>query len=165
VAATSREYSQWLAIHAFTEISFMMGSVHAAIGAAIGSRVSSKPLAFALGLASHLAGDAVPHHDMGPIETPLVFATMARVAQQHGWNSPQFWGALGGILPDFEHIPAELRKDPSRFEPMPQKIFPTHNGLVKHARWKFGETSGIAMQVALYLGGLYLAGTLGRERK
>lgn len=142
----------------------MMGSVHAAIGAAIGRFVPSKPLAFLLGIASHGVGDVIPHQDMGPHETPLVVATMARIVQQHGWNSPQFWGALGAICPDFEHIPAELRKDPARFEPMPQKLFPTHNGTLDHARWKWGEDSGIAMQAALYLGCLLLAGTLGKPR-
>lgn len=142
-----------------------MGSVHAAIGAAIGRYVSSAPLAFALGVLSHAAGDAIPHQDLGAEETPLVFFTMARVAQQHGWKSPQFWGALGAICPDFEHVPAELRQDPRRFEPMPEKLFPTHNGTLKHARWKFGKDSGIAMQIVLYLGCLWLAGTLGEARE
>lgn len=142
----------------------MTGSVHAAIGALIGRCVPSKPAAFALGLFSHFAGDVVPHHDMGPAETPLVFATMARIAQQHGWDSPQFWGALGAILPDFEHIPAELRKDPRRFEPMAEKWFPTHNSKVDHGKWHWREEYGVAMQIFLYLGCLYAAGTLGRKK-
>ncbi len=143
----------------------MTGSVHAALGAAIGRFIPNKPLAFVAGVASHFAGDVVPHHDMGPGETPLVFATMARIAQQHGLNSPQFWGALGGICPDFEHIPAELKKDPRRHEPMDEKLFPTHNGRVAHGGWSWPEGWGIAMQVALFLGGLYLAGTLGKPKQ
>jgi hypothetical protein len=141
----------------------MTGSVHAALGAAIGRVVKNKPLAFVAGVASHFVGDIVPHHDMGPAEAPIVFGTMARIAQQHGWNSPQFWGALGGICPDFEHISAELRKDPRRHGPMKEKIFPTHNGKVKHAEWPYAEHWGVLMQIILYLGGLYLAGTLGSK--
>lgn len=143
----------------------MTGSVHAAIGSAIGRFVKNKPLAFGLGVLSHFIGDIVPHHDMGPSETPLVFATMARIVQQHGWKSPQFWGALGGICPDFEHIPAELRKDPRRHKAMSEKIFPTHNGQVEHGEWPLAEKWGVVMQVMLFLGGLYLAGTLGRPKK
>lgn len=142
----------------------MTGSVHAALGAAIGRFVKNKPLAFVLGVGSHFVGDIVPHHDMGPAETPIVFATMARIAQQHGWNSPQFWGALGGICPDFEHIPAELRKDPRRFKAMDDKLFPTHNNTVQHATWPLEERWGVLMQIVLYLAGLYLAGTLGPKR-
>lgn len=143
----------------------MTGSVHAALGAALGRFIKNKPLAFVAGVASHFVGDIVPHHDMGAGETPIVFGTMARIVQQHGWNSPQFWGALGAICPDFEHIPAELRKDPRRFEAMDEKLFPTHNNKVQHADWPHEEYWGVIMQIALYIGGLYLAGTLGPARK
>ena len=139
----------------------MSGSVHAALGAALGRHISNKPLAFTAGILSHLVGDAVPHHEMGLGEVPLVVATMLRIAQRHGCNSSQFWGALGGILPDFEHIPAELRQDPRRHQPMEEKLFPTHNNQVPHGKWPLPESLGVAMQVGLYLGGLYLAGTLG----
>lgn len=140
----------------------MTGSVHAALGAAIGRYVKNKPLAFGLGVLSHLLGDITPHHDVGPVETPLVFGTMWYLGRKHGWNSSQFWGALGGICPDFEHIPAEYRRDPRRHEAMPEKLFPTHNGRLKHAQWPLSESLGILMQIVLFLGGLYLAGTLTR---
>ncbi len=139
----------------------MTGSVHAALGAAVGSRVKSPVLAFALGVFSHFVGDVVPHHDMGATETPLVFATLARVGQQHGWKSPQFWGALGAVCPDFEHIPAELRKDPRRMGPMKEKWFPTHNGLAEHAKWPLEESLGVLMQIVLFFAGLYFSRTLG----
>lgn len=143
----------------------MTGSVHAAIGAAVGRLVRNKPLAFVAGVASHGVGDMIPHHDMGPGETPIVFATLAKIAQVHGWNSPQFWGALGGVCPDFEHIPAELKKDPRRFWPMAEKWFPTHNGRLPHSSWPLAEKWGTLMQIVLYIGGLYLAGTLLKSRK
>ena len=142
----------------------MMGSIHAALGAALGSRIKNKPLAFVAGLASHLVGDMIPHHDMGPLEAPLVFGTVALVGHKHGWNSPEFLCSVGAILPDLEHIPAELRKDPRRHEPMPEKIFPTHNNRVTHAKWPFPVALGIVMNIVLYLGGLYLAGMLKRSR-
>ena len=143
----------------------MTGSVHAAIGAAIGRFVRNKPLAFALGVTSHFVGDIIPHQDVGAGEAPIVFGTMARIAQQHGWNSPEFWGALGAICPDFEHIPAELRKDPRRFEAMEEKWFPTHNNKVAHAEWPYAKHWGVLMQIVLYVGGLYLAGTLARSNR
>lgn len=142
----------------------MTGSVHAALGAAIGRLVRNPVLAFVAGVVSHGVGDVIPHHDMGPAETPLVFGTLARIGQQHGLKSGQFWGALGGVCPDFEHIPAELRKDPRRFEAMDEKLFPTHNNRVKHAEWPHAEIWGVAMQIALFFVGLALAGTLGRAR-
>lgn len=142
----------------------MTGFIHAAIGAAIGRAVRNKPLAFGLGVLSHGVGDLIPHHDLGVAEAPLLAGTMARIVQQHGWNSPQFWGALGAICPDFEHIPSELRNDPRRFAPMDSKRFPTHNGVLPHAAWPHDERLGLAMNAVLFLGGLYLAGTLGRKR-
>ncbi|HVF10941.1 MAG TPA: hypothetical protein VNA16_09075 [Abditibacteriaceae bacterium] len=143
----------------------MIGSVHVALGAALGNRIKNKPLAFIAGFASHLLGDAVPHYDMGLTELPLMFGTLAFIIQKHGWNSPQFFGAAGAVLPDLEHIPAELRKDPRRHEPMDEKLFPTHNNRVPHGKWPLGqEPFGILMNIVLYLGGLYLAGLLERSK-
>jgi hypothetical protein len=142
----------------------MTGFIHAAIGAAIGRFVKNKPLAFGLGVLSHGIGDMIPHHDMGISEVPLLGGTLARIAQQHGANSPQFWGAIGAICPDFEHIIPELRKDPRRHEPMAEKKFPTHNGVLPHRGWPHDERIGIAINAALFLGALYLSGTLGRKK-
>ena len=143
----------------------MMGSVHAALGAALGNRIKNKPLAFVAGIVSHLVGDMIPHHDMGPAEAPLVFGTVALVGHKHGWSSPQFLCAVGAILPDFEHIPAELRKDPRRHKPMSEKLFPTHNNRLPHSKWPLHESLGIVMNIVLYLGGLYLAGMLERSSR
>ena len=141
----------------------MTGSVHAAIGAVLGRVINHAPAAFVAGVVSHGVGDVTPHHDMGPMETPIVFATLALIAHTHGIKSPQFWGALGGVCPDFEHIPAELKKDPRRFGAMPEKWFPTHNGTLQHASWPLEERWGVWMQVILYVVGLYLAGTLAKR--
>ena len=138
----------------------MTGTVHAAIGAAIGRFAKNKPAAFGLGVFSHFVGDIVPHKDLGPIEAPFLLGTLVLIAKKHGVNSPQFIGAIGGICPDFEHIPAEIKRDPRRFDPMPEKFFPTHNGKVDHGEWPYSKALGVAMQIALVVGGLYLAGTL-----
>ena len=136
----------------------MTGSVHAAIGAAIGRYVRIKPLAFALGVLSHGVGDVIPHHDVGTWEAPVLLGTMAAIVKKYGVDSPEFWGALGAICPDFEHIPAELRRDPNRFELNTSKLFPTHNGQIEHAGWPFDERLGSAAQIALWAAGLWLAG-------
>jgi hypothetical protein len=138
----------------------MTGFVHAAIGAAIGRVIKNKPLSFAVGVLSHGVGDMIPHHDIGTAEAPLLVGTLARIGMECGWNSPQMWGALGAICPDFEHIPAEVRKDPRRFEPMAEKRFPTHNAQLPHARWPHDERAGNLMNFALLVAALYLAGAV-----
>lgn len=139
----------------------MTGFIHAAIGAAIGRFVKNKPLAFGLGVLSHGVGDMIPHHDLGTAEAPILFGTLACILRECGLNSPQLWGAIGAICPDFEHIPTELRKDPRRFAPMKEKRFPTHNGTLPHAPWKYDKRWGHIMNFALLFGALYLAGALG----
>jgi hypothetical protein len=143
----------------------MTGSVHAAVGALIGKYVKNKPLAFALGVLSHGVGDMIPHHDLSAAEAPFVLGSVLRIGQQHGWTSSEFCGALGGIFPDLEHIPYELKKDPRRFQAMDVKWFPTHNNKLNHAGWPYGETSGVLMQVVIYLGAMYLSGSLGGPKQ
>ena len=143
----------------------MTGFVHAAIGAALGRFIKNKPLSFAVGVLSHGVGDVIPHHDLGPAEAPLLLSTLALIVERHGWNSPQFWGALGAICPDFEHIPAEVRQDPRRFEPMEEKLFPTHNNTLPHAKWPHDERLGHAMNFVLVVGALTAAGVLFTKRK
>lgn len=143
----------------------MTGFVHAALGAAIGRYAKNPVLAFALGFGSHIVGDVIPHLDMDIGETPLVFGTLAQIYRQHGWKSGQFWGALGAVCPDFEHIPYELKRDPRRFEPMKEKFIPTHNGQLPHGRWPFEDKWGVMLNFSLFILGLYLAGTLGRKKE
>jgi hypothetical protein len=143
----------------------MTGFVHAAIGAALGRFIRNKPLAFAVGVLSHGVGDLIPHHDLGPAEAPLLVSTLGLIIEKHGWGSPQFWGALGAICPDFEHIPAEVRRDPRRFEPMEEKYFPTHNNTLPHAQWPYDERWGHVMNFTLVVGALALAGVFSSRRK
>lgn len=141
----------------------MTGFVHAAIGAAIGKHVRHPALAFAAGVASHVVGDVVPHYDMDIGETPLVFGTLGYLAYEHGWKSPEFWGALGAVCPDFEHIPYELNQDPRRFEPMEEKFIPTHNNTLPHGRWPLEPKWGVFLNFCLFLTGLWIAGSLHKK--
>lgn len=115
----------------------MMGAVHAGIGAAVGSLCKTKTGAFLAGVASHVIADILPHTDYPPvIEAPLVAASLAGIAAWRGVDSPEFWGALGGVAPDVEHgllVTGLIRED--------QEVFPTHgpepclHGSVTGERW------------------------------
>jgi len=142
----------------------MTGFVHASIGAALGRAIGNPFIAFIVGVGSHIIGDVIPHHDMDIGEVPLVFSTLAQVGRVHGWKSPEFWGALGAVCPDFEHIPYELRKDPRRFWPMKEKWIPTHNGRLPHRKWPFEEKYGVMFNFAVWILGLWLAGTLNAHK-
>ena len=100
----------------------MMGAVHAGIGAAVGSLCKTKPGAFLAGIASHVIADIIPHTDYPPaIEVPLVAAALAGIAAWRGADSPEFWGAAGGVAPDLEHGLKELGLITDERE-----VFPTH---------------------------------------
>lgn len=100
----------------------MIGAVHASIGAAIGSLSRTKVGAFAAGVVSHLIADLIPHRDLPPkVEIPLMAAALTGIAAWRGVDSPELWGALGGIAPDAEHallVPGLITTD--------QEVFPTH---------------------------------------
>lgn len=100
----------------------MTGAIHACIGAGLGALVGKKPGAFLAGVLSHVLTDAVPHKDFKPrIEIPLLAAAMFGIARWRGTDSPEFWGALGAISPDFEHGLMTLG-----IIGQEQEIFPTH---------------------------------------
>lgn len=96
--------------------------VHACIGAGVGSFCENKGTAFVSGVVSHLIADMLPHKDLSPaVEVPLLLGALAGIAAWKGLDSPEFWGALGGVAPDSEHglmIAGLIRAD--------QEIFPTH---------------------------------------
>ena len=141
----------------------MTGFVHAALGAALGRAIKNPFVAFPVGVGSHILGDVVPHLDMDIGETPLVFATLGYLAYEHGLKSPQFWGALGAVCPDFEHISYELKKDPRRYGAMLEKWAPTHNGKLKHGTWPIEAKWGVMLNFSLFITGLLLAGTLAKR--
>ncbi len=129
----------------------MICAVHAAIGAAVGRLAGRKDTGFAAGVATHLLGDLVPHKDFDPkTEAPLLAATLALIAWRRGINSPEFWGAVGGITPDFEnaaYVTGLLPKE--------RLVFPTHvGGGTYHApkvasAWPQGVLAAVCLLYAL----------------
>lgn len=82
----------------------MLGVVHACVGAGVGSLLRGRLGAFVAGVASHAVTDALPHKDCSPwVDVPLTIGALGAVALLRGADSPEFWGALGGIAPDAEH--------------------------------------------------------------
>jgi hypothetical protein len=101
----------------------MMVSVHAAVGAAVGSIVGRRRAALMGGIVSHAICDLLPHRDYDPkIEAPLAAIVFAYLAKRYGVDSPQFIGATGAVLPDFENglrVLGIIHHD--------SMLFPTHN--------------------------------------
>jgi len=98
----------------------MLISVHLLAGGFIGREVGYPPLAFILGVISHLLLDCIPHND-GPddvlnksennstsvgqyitiaIDVVLVFLALVYISDKSQISSGFFWGAIGGIFPD-----------------------------------------------------------------
>jgi len=82
----------------------VLGAVHACIGAALGALLRGKGRAFLAGVAAHAAADALPHSDFeAATEIPLAALAVVGIGTWKGVDSPEFWGAVGGLSPDFEH--------------------------------------------------------------
>lgn len=82
----------------------MTGIVHELLGAAAGSLIRSKSVAFIAGVATHVIADSIPHLDIDPrIDVSLAAALIVVISQRYGTDSTEFWGAVGGAIPDVEH--------------------------------------------------------------
>jgi hypothetical protein len=84
----------------------MIVSLHAALGATLGAAGSSRSRAVALGIASHLAADAIPHRDFASRRFELAsgVAAVTLVALRRGVTDPATLGAIAATIPDAEHI-------------------------------------------------------------
>lgn len=126
----------------------MLGVVHACLGAGIGSLLRSRSAAFAAGVVSHIVTDALPHRDCSPwVDVPLTAGALGLVAAWKGADSPELWGALGGVAPDAEHALVVT----GMIEPE-QEVFPTHvrSGSL-HGRQNDERTSQLAVAAASLL--------------
>ncbi len=123
----------------------MIGAVHAGIGAALGVLFKKKTAAFAAGVVSHAVADALPHHDYPPkVEVPLMAGAMLLIGKLRGFDSPEFWGALGAIAPDTEHGLAAMG-----IGSFDHEIFPTHSsGAKRHGRRSNERLSQLAIAAA-----------------
>ncbi len=127
----------------------MIGAVHACIGAGVGSLIDNRGGAFAAGVVSHIIADALPHRDLTPeIEAPLLAGAMAAIACWKGLDSPEFWGALGAVAPDFEHALAYVGLIDND-----TKFFPTH---IDDGKWH-GDQNGTERWSQLILGAVSIA--------
>jgi hypothetical protein len=84
----------------------MIVSLHAAVGATIGAAARSRTAAVALGVVSHLAGDAVPHRDFPSRRFELAsgLTAIALLAARRGVTDPATLGAVAATAPDAEHV-------------------------------------------------------------
>lgn len=127
----------------------MLGAVHACIGAGVGSFTDKKSAAFAAGVVSHAIADALPHRDLTPEqEAPLLIAALVGIGCWKGFDSPEFWGAMGAVAPDFEHALGYVGLIGDE-----QKVFPTH---IDNGKWH-GDQGGTERWSQLILSAISLA--------
>jgi hypothetical protein len=96
-------------------------SLHVATGAAGGALARSRPAAALLGLCLHLAGDLVPHQDIGSRDFEVLsgVASLLAVVARCGPFSSSAVGAAAASSPDLEHMLPLPR-------PGGRKLFPSH---------------------------------------
>jgi hypothetical protein len=123
-------------------------SLHVATGGLAGALARSPGRAFALGLLAHAAGDALPHQDVASrrFETLSGVSVLALLAAAYGPLSPVVAGAVGGSVPDVEHVLPLPR-------PGGRKLFPSHRVRGWH------RSGGVPASVQLLAAGA-LAGAL-----
>jgi hypothetical protein len=81
-------------------------SLHVASGAAAGAASGSRLTAILLGPLLHLAGDRLPHQDIGSrrFEIGSGLACLALLAGRRGLLDPATLGAAASSAPDLEHV-------------------------------------------------------------
>src|SRR5690348_9074477 len=84
----------------------MIVFLHTAIGGTVGAAAGSRTPALALGFASHLAADAVPHRDFSSRNFELAsgLAAIALLGMRRGPTHPATLGAIAAVAPDVEHL-------------------------------------------------------------
>lgn len=117
----------------------MIVAVHSLVGAALGRWCATHAQAFAVGFASHLPCDAVPHRDLAvPQEAALLGAALGLIGALRGPTSKEFLGALGAAAPDIENLLGRALRVPDD-----RLLLPTHSKY--HGR----DIRGVRGQVAL----------------
>lgn len=102
----------------------MIAAVHAAVGAALGRLTGRRESAFAVGVASHLLCDLLPHKDFEPpVEAALLALALGAIAAANGLDSPEVAGACGAVAPDLENAASRVGLIPET-----AMVFPTHRG-------------------------------------
>ncbi len=132
----------------------MIVSLHVASGAAVGALAPSRRAAIALGAFMHLAGDRMPHEDIGNRRFELWsgVATLAALALRRGLFDVATIGAAAGSAPDIEHV---LRLP----QPGGRKLFPSHRLRGWH------RSGGVPDWAQLLAAGVLLGLVLGGGRR
>ena len=124
----------------------MIVSLHVATGAAAGAATGSRLSAILVGPLLHLAGDRLPHRDIGSrrFEIGSGLVCLALLAGKRGALDPATLGAAASSAPDLEHLFPALR-------PRGSKLF--------HGRRGWHRSGRFPTEAQLLLAGL-IVGTL-----
>jgi hypothetical protein len=125
----------------------VISSLHVATGAAAGALLGSRRGALAVGPLLHVAGDRMPHYDIGwrRFELWTSIGGVIALAVARGPLDPATLGALSSAVPDAEHVLPLPR-------PGGRKLFPSH----RFAGWHV--PGGVPAGVQLVAAGAILAG-------
>lgn len=125
--------------------------MHVATGALAGLVAGSPRRALALGTATHLMADWIPHDDLHSVRFELRtgVAEVLALALVRGPLDPATVGAAAAAAPDLEHV---LRLP----RPGGRKLFPSH----RFAGWH--REGGVPVWLQLLVAGTILAGLLVR---
>lgn len=124
----------------------MCSVTHVAAGALLGSIVGNGLIAFAVGFASHIPLDVIPHIDFEDfrVDAIVTVGLLGAIFLVAGF-SPVFLGAVGAVAPDLENLLWKMGVIPEG-----RKVFPTHSGLIKHGQ--AGVSKGPATEVIMSVG-------------
>ena len=128
----------------------MYAVTHFSVGLMLGQAVGNSYAACALGLASHVALDAIPHSDYSKIIHGIsdlaAVAAVCCISIRAGRGVCALIGGLAAILPDLEVAIVHLRMARDQPPCKPRLFFPSHSGLVRHGRLPLPW--GVATQIA-----------------
>jgi hypothetical protein len=130
----------------------MIVSLHVATGAAAGAASGSRLTAILIGPLLHLAGDRLPHRDIGSrrFEIGSGLACLALLAGKRGLLDPATLGAAASSAPDLEHVVPFLR-------PRGSKLF--------HGRHGWHRTGRFPTDLQLVLAGAIVGVLIAPRRK
>jgi hypothetical protein len=125
-------------------------ALHVATGGLAGALLRSRRAAIAVGLALHLAGDVVPHHDFRSrgFELGSGVVGVLALAFRRGLGDPATVGAIASSIPDLEHVVPLPR-------PGGRRLFPSHRWAPLHRSG--GVPAEVQLAVALVILGALLA--------
>jgi hypothetical protein len=126
-------------------------SLHVATGAAAGAASGSRLTALLLGPILHLAGDRVPHQDIGSrrFEIGSGLVCLALIAGRRGSLDPATLGAASSSAPDLEHVIPLLR-------PHGRKLF--------HGRHGWHRSGRLSTDLQLLLAGVIVGAVITPRR-